>query len=145
MTAFTHSFRVRYSEVDAQAVVFNSRYLEYADVMVSAFFRDRGLGAGTEGDIEFHVARAEVNYRRPFGVDDMIVGKIHVARFGNSSMVMHIDLHHRDDPADAAPRTEIELTSVHIDRPGGSPQRIPDAVRAQLTGGAVVDAEAEPV
>lgn len=144
MTEFTHSFRVRYSEVDAQAVVFNSRYLEYADVMVSAFFRDRGLGAGSEDDIEFHVARAEVNYRRPFGVDDMIVGRIHVARFGNSSMVMHIDLRHQDDLADAAPRTEIELTSVHIDRPGGSPQRIPDAVRARLSGEPALVAEGEP-
>ena len=31
---FSHRFRVRYSEVDPQAVVFNSRYLEYADVVV---------------------------------------------------------------------------------------------------------------
>lgn len=144
MTGFTHSFRVRYSEVDAQAVVFNSRYLEYADVLVSAFFRDRGIGAASENDIEFHVARAEVNYRRPFGVDDMIVGCLNIVRFGNSSMVMRIELRHQDDPADAAPRTEIELTSVHIDRPGGSPQRIPDEVRAKLSGEAATDAEGTP-
>jgi acyl-CoA thioester hydrolase len=32
---FSHNFRVRYSEVDPQAVVFNARYLDYADLGVT--------------------------------------------------------------------------------------------------------------
>ena len=34
--AFSTRFRVRYAEIDGQRIVFNSRYLEYADVAVTA-------------------------------------------------------------------------------------------------------------
>ena len=55
-TPFTYQFRVRYAEVDPQAVVFNSRYLEYADVLVTEYFRDR-RNHGLPDGLEFHVRR----------------------------------------------------------------------------------------
>ena len=33
--SFSTAFAVRYAEIDGQRVVFNSRYLEYADVAVT--------------------------------------------------------------------------------------------------------------
>ena len=122
---FKHTFRVRYAEVDPQSVVFNSRYLEYADILVTEYFRDcreRGMPA----DLEFHVRRAEVDYLAPIRVDELIEGRLTVPSIGNSSMEQCITLHGADDDS---LRAEIRLVAVFVDLPTGKPQRIPDAAR----------------
>ena len=135
---FTHRFRVRYAEVDPQAVVFNSRYLEYADILVSEFFRDRRAHGLPEG-IEFHIRRAEVDYIRPIRSEELVEGRLAVERIGTSSMAMRIALHGVDDGADGAAgdgaaaddlRAEIVLVQVHVDLATGRPQPIPDSLRA---------------
>lgn len=127
---FTHRFRVRYAEVDPQAVVFNSRYLEYADILVSEFFRDR-REAGLPGELEFHVRRAEVDYLRPLRCDELVEGRLSVERIGNSSMAMRIALHGVDEATGAAEelRAEILLVQVHVDLATGRSQPIPDSLR----------------
>ncbi|OBX19875.1 hypothetical protein A9995_04795 [Erythrobacter sp. QSSC1-22B] len=129
---FCHRFRVRYAEVDPQAVVFNSRYLEYADILVSEFFRDR-RARGLPADLEFHIRRAEVDYIRPIRAEELVEGRLTVERIGNTSMAMRIALHGVGDEAEAsAPddlRAEIELVQVHVDLATGRPQPIPDSLR----------------
>ncbi len=127
MEPFKHTFRVRYAEVDPQAVVFNSRYLEYADILVSEYFRDR-YAHGLPRDAEFHIRRAEVDYQRPIRVDELIEGRLVVDRMGNSSMAMTIDLYGTQEPDDL--RAEIKLVQVHVDLASGESRRIPDAVRS---------------
>lgn len=130
---FTHRFRVRYAEVDPQAVVFNSRYLEYADILVSEYFRDR-RAHGLPGEMEFHVRRAEVDYLRPIRSDELVEGRLSVERIGNTSMAMRIALHGVADQGEgAAPddlRAEILLVQVHVDLATGRPLAIPDPLRA---------------
>lgn len=123
---FRYRFRVRYAEVDPQAVVFNSRYLEYADVLVTEFFRDR-RAHGMPQDVEFHVRRAEIDYRRPIRLDEEIEGWLTVDRIGRSSMAMTVALHGAGGEDDV--RAVVSLTQVHVDLPEGRPQRIPDDVR----------------
>ncbi|GMM94547.1 acyl-CoA thioesterase [Qipengyuania sp. MTN3-11] len=125
---FKHRFRVRYAEVDPQAVVFNSRYLEYADVMVSEHFRDR-RAHGLPRDIEFHIRRAEVDYIAPIRLEEMIEGRLTVERIGNSSMSTRIELHGTGSGEVDDLRAEIALVSVHVDLPEGRPEHIPDGVR----------------
>ncbi|QKG71008.1 acyl-CoA thioesterase [Erythrobacter mangrovi] len=125
MKPFSHIFRVRYAEVDPQAVVFNSRYLEYADVIVTEYYRDcrsRGMPA----DMEFHVRRAEVDYIVPIRLDELIEGHLTVTRIGNSSVEKRITLHGEDGSL----RAEIVLAVVHVDLTSGKPVRVPDDVRA---------------
>ena len=127
MHPFRHTFRVRYSEIDPQSVVFNSRYLEYADILVTEYFRDR-KAAGMPDDLEFHVRRAEVDYIAPIRVDELIEGRIEVERIGNSSMAMQVALYGADAPEDHV-RAEIKLVQVHVDLASGRPLRIPDSLR----------------
>ena len=89
---FKHIFRVRYAEVDPQSVVFNSRYLEYADILVTEYFRD-ARNRGMPDELEFHVRRAEVDYLAPIRVDELIEGRMTVSKIGNSSMEQLITLH----------------------------------------------------
>ena len=128
---FRHTFRVRYAEVDPQAVVFNSRYLEYADILVSEFFRDR-RAAGFPLDVEFHVRRAEIDYLAPIRFDELIEGRLTVDRIGGSSMAMSIALRGVDAAGrgtDEDLRATISLVQVHVELPEGRPARIPDTVR----------------
>lgn len=126
---FAHSFRVRYSEVDPQAVVFNSRYLEYADFAVVEYWRAVGIKTGTGGWPEFHVGRATVTYRKPIRLDEMIDALARIERFGTASMTTRIELH----GADAEDlRAEIELVYVCVDLETGKSQPIPDAFRAKF-------------
>lgn len=123
---FTHTFRVRYAEVDPQAVVFNSRYLEYADVLVTEYFR-HARTLGMPDDLEFHVRRAEVDYIAPIRLDELIEGRISVPRIGNSSMEQRVTLHGVED---GFLRAEIRLVAVMVDLATGKPQRIPGSARA---------------
>ncbi len=127
---FTHRFRVRYAEVDPQAVVFNSRYLEYADILVSEFFRDR-RAHGLPGDMEFHIRRAEVDYLHPIRSEELVEGRLSVERIGNTSMAMRIALHgaSEEDGGSDDLRAEIVLVQVHVDLASGRPQPIPDSLR----------------
>lgn len=125
MKPFSHTIRVRYAEVDPQAVVFNSRYLEYADVIVTEYYRDcrsRGMPA----DMEFHVRRAEVDFIAPIRLDELIEGRLVVSRVGNSSVEKCITFHGEDGSL----RAEVVLAVVHVDLATGKPVRVPDTVRA---------------
>lgn len=125
MKPFSHTIRVRYAEVDPQAVVFNSRYLEYADVIVTEYYRDcrsRGMPA----DMEFHVRRAEVDFIAPIRLDELIEGRLVVSRVGNSSVEKRITFHGEDGSL----RAEVVLAVVHVDLATGKPVRVPDTVRA---------------
>ena len=43
--SFSYNFRIRYSEVDAQKIVYNSHYLTFLDVSIFEFF-DAGETVG---------------------------------------------------------------------------------------------------
>ena len=127
MEPFRHTFRVRYAEVDPQSVVFNSRYLEYADLLVSEYFREarsRGMP-----DAEFHVRKAEVDYLAPIRLDELIEGQLVVEAIGTSSMKTLITLHGAED---GSLRAEIHLLTVHVELPAGRPTPVPDAVRQAM-------------
>ena len=73
--AFSTRFKVRYAEIDRQKIVFNSRYLEYADVAVTEFWVWTGIAEalGDEWrDSEFNVRRAELDYLSSFRLGDEV-------------------------------------------------------------------------
>jgi acyl-CoA thioester hydrolase len=126
---FRHRFRVRYSEVDPQAVVFNARYLDYADLTVVEYWRAAGIRPDDRSWPEFHVARATIDYRRPIRSDELIDAFARVERFGTASMTIAIELHGADGED---LRAEIALVYVCVDLADGRSQPIPDAFRARL-------------
>jgi acyl-CoA thioester hydrolase len=128
---FSTRFRVRYSEIDGQKIVFNSRYLEYADVGLTEFWRWADLARlGPEWmEAEFNVVRAQVDYKRPFRFDDLVEAHVRVEHVGTSSMTMRIDLC-QAETGDL--HAEVEMVSVHVDLAERRSKPIPEAVRAAL-------------
>ncbi|MDF7776998.1 thioesterase family protein [Sphingomonas sp. AOB5] len=131
MSSFSTRFRVRYSEIDGQKIVFNSRYLEYADVVLSEFWRWADLSEiGPDWlDAEFNVVRATVNYIKSFRLDDMIEGRAHIERIGSSSMTHIVELHHAGT---GELHATVEIVSVHVDLVARKSSPIPQSVRARL-------------
>lgn len=129
---FKHRFRVRYAEVDPQGVVFNSRYLEYADIVVTEYWDAAGLHIEGEDGLEFHVAQANVTFKKPIRLREWVEGRAFTTRIGTSSMAQRIELH-GDHAADDL-RAVIDLVQVHVDLQTGKPMPIPQRVRALFAG-----------
>lgn len=132
--AFSTRFRVRYAEIDGQKVVFNSRYLEYADVAVTEFWEWTGIEAALGAawtETEFHVRRAEIDYLRPFALGDTIEAFVRIARIGTSSLTQRFELCHATT---GALHTVIDMVIVNVHLPSGQPMPIADPVRAFFEG-----------
>ena len=60
-TPFTHNLRVRYSECDAQGVVFNANYLAYVDDAVDRWFATVLHGEGFGDSFDCMVKQATID------------------------------------------------------------------------------------
>jgi YbgC/YbaW family acyl-CoA thioester hydrolase len=130
--AFSTRFKVRYAEIDGQKVVFNSRYLEYADVAVTEFWEWTGIGDALGAqwhETEFHVRKAEVEYLKPFVYGDTIEAFVRVAALGNTSITKRFELCHAST---GDLHTIITMVSVNVHLPTGRPAPIDGAIRAYL-------------
>ena len=88
---FHFPFRVRYSEVDAQAVVFNAHYLTYFDTAITEYFRALGydyLGEVKRTGVDFHTVKSVVEYKAPIRFDEDIDVCVRVAKIGRSSITL---------------------------------------------------------
>jgi acyl-CoA thioester hydrolase len=136
---FTYRKRVRYAEIDAQAVLFNSRYLEYFDIGITEYWRAVGMyersGITGEDAAEFHVAKAVVEFKAPILLDEEVDICVRCTRIGTSSMTFAFELHGTgrpetgDRPAGADDlRATGEEVSVHVAQARGRPAPVPDSV-----------------
>ena len=90
---FFHPFRVRYSEIDAQGIVFNAHYLTYFDTTLSEYFRALGydqFADARESGIDFHIVRSVIEYKAPVRLDWEIDVGARVARIGSSSLTFEL-------------------------------------------------------
>lgn len=128
---FSTRFRVRYSEIDGQKIVFNSRYLEYADVALSEFWRWADMAEiGPDWlDAEFNVVHAEIDYKQPFRLDDMVEAWVRIERIGTSSLTHRIELCHADT---GDLHASVQIISAHVDLHERRATPIRDSVRARL-------------
>lgn len=128
--AFHHSFRVRWSETDAQGVVFNARYLDYADVAITEYWRAANFRemAGDE-QIQFHVKKATITWFAPIKPDEMIEVMARTLATGRTSMTQMVEIHGcRDDGADDL-RATVDMVSVFVDLSTHRPKPLPDWIR----------------
>lgn len=129
--SFSTRFKVRYAEVDAQRIVYNSRYLEYVDVAISEFWPWSGLeDLGPEWtEAEFHVRHTEIDYFKPFVMNDEIEAFVRIERLGGTSMTQRFELCHA---VTGDLHCMILMTIVHVDLETGRPKPIDGPVRKAL-------------
>lgn len=79
--------RVRYNEVDAQGIVFNAHYLTWCDNASYEFFRKKGWSPHelASKDFDFVVRSANIDYREPAYLDDLLDIDLYVKKIGVTS------------------------------------------------------------
>ena len=93
---FYYSFRVRYSEVDAQGIVFNAHYLTYFDSAMTEYLRHIEydyVNEVKEKNEDFHTVKTLVEYKVPIFFDQIIDVCLRVKKVGNSSLTFYIEIH----------------------------------------------------
>ncbi|MEL0110948.1 MAG: thioesterase family protein [Rickettsiales bacterium] len=93
---FAWPFRVRYSEVDGQKIVFNAHYLTYYDTAITEYFRAlpyEYMGQVEHTGEDFHTVRTLVEYQQPIAFDEDIEVHVRVARLGRSSITFLLEIH----------------------------------------------------
>jgi acyl-CoA thioester hydrolase len=130
---FSFPFRVRYSEVDMQGVVFNANYLTYFDTAISEYLRALPydlVNQVTQTGTDFHTVRVLVEYHAPVRFDDEIEVYVRVARLGRSSVkfLAEIYSHERDRLT-----TSAEVVWVNTNMETGKSVTVPSALSARFT------------
>lgn len=123
--------RVRYSEVDPQSIVFNSRYLEYFDAAMTEFYR--AIGFSPQGIVEVGfdpvLMKVEIQYHSSAVIDDLLRIGVECSRIGNSSMDLDFTVKRE---VDSQLMATGKITYVNIDQVTGKSVAIPAEIRAAL-------------
>ena len=98
--SFSHALRVRWSEVDMQAIVFNGNYLNYFDVAFTEYWRATGLPdviAQSQAGLELFARKAMIEYHAPARFDDMLDIGVRCSELGRSSMRFVLEIFKGDE------------------------------------------------
>jgi acyl-CoA thioester hydrolase len=126
---FFHPFRVRYSEIDGQGVLFNAHYLTFYDTAITEFFRALGYDQYADAQktgMDFHVVKAVVEYKAPIRFDWELDVGVRVARIGSSSVIFELAIFQKEQDDLLATG---EIVWVNTDQRTHRPAPIPDATR----------------
>jgi len=113
---FRFGFRVRYSEIDYQGIVYFAHFLTYFDVAIHEFFRalpydytETRKRTGTD----FNIVRAVVEYKKPLRFDERFEVEVQLGRIGRTSLTFEPKLLVLGE---AEPRAGGEAVWVHADQ-----------------------------
>ena len=92
---FFYTLRVRYAEVDAQGIVFNSHYLTYFDCAITEYYRAINYNYKVEvkkNKKDFHVIKTTLEYKSPITFDQILDIGVRVKKIGNTSITFGISI-----------------------------------------------------
>lgn len=134
MAHFKYYLRVRYSERDAQKVVFNARYGEYVDLAVTEYTRALGLNTtGMFGDFDYQVVKQVTEWKAPVRFDDVLEISVYTKHVGNTSFSTLAEFRIAGNEAVTA---SIETVYVNVDPKTLAKKSLPDNLCAALERGA---------
>jgi acyl-CoA thioester hydrolase len=95
---FAFSLRVRFSETDAQGVVFNGAYFTYLDVGITEYQRHLGFPwrEMVRTGFDFVIARVTFEYRVPAQYDDLVAVHVRTSRIGDRSLTLDAEMYRGD-------------------------------------------------
>lgn len=127
--------RVRYSECDAQGVVFNARYADYVDIAVTEFMRAL-FGSYQnliEHDMDTQVVRMLIEWKSSAKFDDILSIGVSTSHIGTTSFTLAIEI---NDYLSNRRIAAAENTYVMVSAGKHEKMSIPDHIRRKLEHGA---------
>ncbi|MBV9818043.1 MAG: acyl-CoA thioesterase [Solirubrobacterales bacterium] len=129
---FVHRMRVRYSECDAQGVVFNANYLAYVDHTLTEMWRAAfgGYQVMLDRGADIVVAEARVRYLAAARFDEVVAIETLITHMGTTSLRMAFAF--RRDP-DGAPLCHVDMRYVFVEAASSTKLAIPAWARDSLS------------
>ncbi|MEP3247256.1 MAG: thioesterase family protein [Sneathiella sp.] len=130
---FFHDFRIRYSEIDGQGIVFNAHYLTYFDTAITEYFRSLDFDYAAyvkETGADFHLVKSLVNYERPIPFDAEIQVGCRTQKIGNTSITFILEIFEKGGEARYA---NGEIIWVHTDQTTHKTMPVGDDIRQMLS------------
>ncbi len=130
---FHYPLRVRWSEGDAQGIVFNGAYINYLEVALSEYFRNLGIRLyGEEVRKYFDTATVKVtlDFIAPAKVDERLELYTRVSTVGNKSMTVETEMY-REGSDELVNKAEVVY--VDYDAETKLARAVPDDIREMIT------------
>lgn len=114
--------RIYYQDTDAGGIVYHSNYLDYAERARSEFLREVGLPVNDllERDVAFVIKKAELTYKSPARLDDLLTVHTSIGDIKGASMIMNQTIKRGETDL-----VEIVLQVVFVSPKTMAPIRIP--------------------
>lgn len=122
----TYARKVRYSDTDAQGIVFNGNYATYFDDTVTDLFE--AIGYRWE-EVEVVLARMEIDFRSPARLGERILTGARVERFGNTSFTVRLATWEESEDRPVADAKQIQVVVSGEDY---RPVQVPDDLVAAI-------------
>jgi len=135
MKNFTHLLRVRYSECDAQKIVFNGKYAEFVDIAATEFTR---AVWGHYNDIlamgvDSQVVNLNISWKAPSTFDDVLAIEVSADHIGNSSYTLAFNISNFETGVEIA---SADIVYVMVSATEFSKMAIPTDLKQKLAQGA---------
>jgi acyl-CoA thioester hydrolase len=135
--AFHYPVRVFYEDTDAGGVVYHSNFLNFSERARTEWLRHLTIGRErlqNEFGLMFVVRRANIEWRRPARLDDLLMVETRLQGMGKVRMTL----------AQTITRGDMVLATIHIEVVAVSidtfaPILLPDALRALLPAAPVIE------
>ena len=117
-------------ECDAQGIVFNGAYLGYLEIVQAEYFRNLGFSIyriARNGYFDSAVVKADLEFKAPARVDEMLELFARVERIGNTSIILLVEIYPQDSDRLL---TSIEAVYVGFYAESGTTRRVPDSIRS---------------
>jgi acyl-CoA thioester hydrolase len=123
--AVTYERKVRFSDSDAQGIVFNANYLTYFDDTITDYLEATGIGWEEMNNrgIDMVLGRVEVDFRAAGQIGDTLVTGARVAEIGRTSVIFEMRTWDKDTDQTVA---EGRLIQVMVDHRTHRPTPVPD-------------------
>ncbi len=135
MKKFTHLLRVRYSECDAQKIVFNGKYAEFVDIAATEYSRavwgdyNDVLATG----VDSQVVNLNISWKSPATFDDVLAIEVNTGKLGTSSYAFEFEIRNYKTGISVA---SAQVVYVMVDATEFTKMPIPADLRKKLEQGA---------
>jgi acyl-CoA thioester hydrolase len=117
--------KIRFSDTDAQSIVFNANYLRYVDDAITDYFDELEVPWSTmqAKGYDLVLGRVELDFRSSAKIGDTVVVSIEVVRVGTTSVVFEATL---ADDATGSVFAECREIQVMVDAETFEKKPVPD-------------------
>ena len=131
INAHKNILKVRYSEIDAQSIVYNSHYLTYFDISLAELMNDmydQDVYIKETGN-DFHTVNVNMSYLAPAKLNDQLEVYSAIKNIGNSSITFIQEIY-KEDSNELLNKSEIVW--VNTNQETHSSKSIPDELKKKF-------------